>query len=54
MFRTLAAGVVDHWYVFHKLTVGKTSSAFAKHFYGLFLITLLITIITLMGMESAD
>ena len=54
MFHTLAAGVVDHWYVVHKLTVGKTSSAFAKQIYGLFLITLLITIITLMGMESAD
>ena len=54
MFRTLAAGVVDHWYIFHKVAVGFFSSAFAKRFYGLFLITLLLTIITLMGMESAD
>jgi hypothetical protein len=30
------------------------TSAFANYIYGLFLITLSITIITLIGMESAD
>ena len=54
-------GCFAHWQQVW-LTIGMFSTKYPwrfdirsrKTFYGLFLITLLITIITLMGMESAD